>query len=179
MKRVIILLFVTVVTLSCSTPKKQNARSIEIHDIEDLPLGVSTQRIIQAFGEPSEKREDAAKDKNVNWVYREPNGYQRVSLEIDQTTETLIGKAVIIRSDEPEAKIDFLLNRKFKTYRFQKVSRPRCDRDYEASESMLVDPSRGISIIFREKSGDVEVIDWTSSNRVQNGIDRTKSCKKR
>lgn len=174
-KNSLIILGVTLGLLSCTSLVKQK-KYISIQQVEQIPIGVSSEEVLSLLGKPSEKREI---DKKIIFIYDNPSGdMQRASLGFD-AEKKLEAKMVMPDESEPESSVEFVLKSKFPQGKFLSINFPQCGMDYVSGSALFVDYATGVSIIYHKGQRDVEAISWNTPVRLKQNVEDIKSCKDR
>lgn len=163
--------------VSCaSTPLRLGTLSIS--SFEKVKIDVDEQTVIGALGKPTETRNDFKGRDDEVWIYDDKSGSQRGAVAFDSVGKTVTGVTFIPREGEAEARIEYLLETKFKGLTFARAPVQRCGRHYVPHQAYYIDVKAGVILIAHKYSGEVESFSRSTPDFAADLLQRIRNCKR-
>ncbi len=151
---------------SCITRTKNN-NILTYQSLKELKINVATsEEVIKKFGQPGEV-ENNNDGTQTFYYYDKIKKYQRISMNINTTTNLVTDYAWVPFSDEKESEIDGALSgldrKSFKEF----PDPASVNAHYISSMVQLVDEKNGITILYNKHTKDVDAIGFSDNQETK------------
>jgi hypothetical protein len=162
---------------ACSTPSKKSV-DLSIRQLETIQIGDGAKKVLDLLGQPSEKRKSTAQIQDELWIYDDKNASQVASISIDRHLHSVTSVTAIPEESDAEANLDYLLEKKFLAFSFEKIPLQRCERHYLPFEVFHIDAAHGIILVSHKDTKEVESFSRVKPNYASDLIKRIKECRR-